>query len=70
MDVILRWKPGRTFAQALAAILVGDGTGLLDTEWTGALSTSAMAALVSALMIWAQGQTWLAEPKDPDQPGN
>lgn len=62
LDLVARWKPGRTFAQTLAAALIADGTGLLDTDWGQRLSVSGMAGLVSWLMIWAQGQAAFAEP--------
>lgn len=39
----------KTACQVLAAALVADGTGLIDTQWTGLLSMAGMAALVSAL---------------------
>lgn len=43
-------KAARTFAQTLAGVLTANGTGLLDTDWRGALSASGMAALVAVLM--------------------
>lgn len=39
----------KTFAQTLASLLVGDGVGLLDVDWTARISVAAMAALVSLL---------------------
>jgi hypothetical protein len=39
----------KTFAQAWAAVLVANGTGILDTEWTAGLSVAGMAALLSVL---------------------
>lgn len=39
----------KTFAQALVATLTASATGLLDTDWVGALSTSAMATVLSVL---------------------
>lgn len=39
----------KTFAQTLAALIVADGTGLMDTAWVAILSTAGMAALVSLL---------------------
>ena len=39
----------KTFAQALAAVLAASGVGLLDAEWTTALATAGMAALLSVL---------------------
>jgi hypothetical protein len=38
-----------TFAQALAAVLIADGTGLLNTAWTTNLSVAGMAALLAIL---------------------
>ncbi len=45
----------KTFAQALAALLVADGTGILETNWGDNLSVSGMAALVSVLTTVASG---------------
>jgi hypothetical protein len=39
----------KTFAQALAAVLAASGVGILSADWTTALSTAAMATLVSVL---------------------
>jgi hypothetical protein len=39
----------KTFAQAEVALLVADGTGILDTDWTASLSAAGMAALISLL---------------------
>ena len=39
----------KTFAQAAAALLVGNGTGLLDTDWAAVLSVAGIAAVVSIL---------------------
>lgn len=39
----------KTFAQTLAALLLADGTGLLDTAWTSVLSVAGMAAVLSVL---------------------
>jgi hypothetical protein len=39
----------KTFAQALAAVLVASGAGLLTADWKSALSTAAMATVVSLL---------------------
>jgi hypothetical protein len=38
-----------TFAQALAAVLIADGTGLLESAWVTSLSVAGMAALLSVL---------------------
>lgn len=39
----------KTFAQVLAALLVADGTDILSTDWTAALSVAGMASIVSIL---------------------
>lgn len=39
----------KTFAQTAAALAVGAGTGLIDTDWLSLASVSGMAALVSLL---------------------
>lgn len=39
----------KTLAQATGAILLANGTGLIDTDWIGVLSTGGMAALLSVL---------------------
>lgn len=45
----------KTFAQALGALLLADGTDLLNTDWGGRLSAAGMAALLSALTTLASG---------------
>jgi hypothetical protein len=47
----------KTFAQALAALLVADGTDLLNTVWADRLSVAGMAALVSVLTTIASSAT-------------
>ena len=42
-------RSAKTFAQTLAALLIADGTGLLDSVWLPRLSAAGMAALVSLL---------------------
>ncbi|MFG2650458.1 holin [Streptomyces sp. NPDC048436] len=39
----------RTFAQALAAVLVAGATTLLDVDWKAALATAGMATLLAVL---------------------
>ena len=39
----------KTFAQAAVAILTAGATGLLEVDWAGVASASALAALVSVL---------------------
>lgn len=55
-----RFKPGRTFAQALGAALVADGTGVLDTAWVAKLSLAGIAGVISLLQIWGEGGDLLA----------
>jgi hypothetical protein len=45
--VALSERSIKTFFQAIAALLVGNGTGLLDTDWVGVISVAGMAALIS-----------------------
>ena len=47
----------KTFAQTLAALLVADGTGLLETAWGPQLSVAAMALVVSVLTSVASAGT-------------
>lgn len=56
-----RFKPGRTFAQALVAALLGNGLGLLDVDWAQALSVAGLAGVVSLLQIWGEGGDLLAD---------
>ncbi|MYW63586.1 holin [Streptomyces sp. SID8379] len=39
----------RTFAQALAAVLVAGATNLLDVDWPAALGTAGLATLLAVL---------------------
>ena len=45
----------KTLAQALASLLVADGTGILDTDWTAKLSVAGMAAVISVLTSIGSG---------------
>jgi hypothetical protein len=56
-----RFKPGRTFAQALVAALLGNGLGVLDVDWIQALSVAGLAGVVSLLQIWGEGGDLLAD---------
>ena len=50
----------KTFAQALVALLIADGTDLLGTAWADRLSVAGMAAVLSVLSSIASapfGQT-------------
>ena len=39
----------KAFAYSASAVLIGNGTGLLDSDWTGVLSVAGMAAVLSML---------------------
>lgn len=39
----------KSVAYGLASVLIGSGTGLLDTDWLGVLSVAGMAGLLSLL---------------------
>ena len=45
----------KTAAQTLGALLVANGTGLLDTDWAPALSVAGMAVVLSVLMSIGSG---------------
>ncbi|MEP6463774.1 MAG: holin [Frankiaceae bacterium] len=45
----------KTLAQTLGALLLADGTGLLNTAWTNDLSTAGMATALSVLTSVASG---------------
>lgn len=54
MFTLIFWRAAferavKTFAQSAAALLVGNGTGLLDSDWVGVVSVSGLAAVVSVL---------------------
>jgi hypothetical protein len=52
----------KTFAQTLAALLAGTGSGVLDVDWSGRLSVAGMAAVVSLLTSVASGGVGRAGP--------
>lgn len=39
----------KTFAQAVLALLTGDGLGIVDVDWATVVSVGALAALASVL---------------------
>ena len=45
----------KSFCQGLAAVLIAEGTGLIDTAWAGVLSVAGMTMLISALTSIASG---------------
>lgn len=67
LDRLGRLKPLRTAAQAALAMIGADALDVLHADWIAIASSAAGAGIVSALMILAQGQTWLAEPRTPDE---
>lgn len=59
----------KTFAQALVAIIGAGTVGILDVNWTEALSVAALAALVSALTSIGNADFVAGKPAevlDPD----
>ena len=65
----------KVFAESLVAVLVAAGTGLLSTDWTTALSTAGMAALLAVLTsvassgIGPKGSPSVLQPESPTAPG-
>ncbi|MEU1152650.1 holin [Streptomyces sp. NPDC005918] len=54
MNTLAFWKATaeralRTFAQAVLALITGDGLGILDIDWGEALSVGGLAALAAVL---------------------
>lgn len=67
-------RAGKTFAQALAALLIASGTDLLHTSWVDSLSTAGMAAVLSVLTsvagagVGSNGPSLGPETTKPDTP--
>lgn len=62
-------KGARTFAQTLAGVLTAAGTGLIETDWIGALSASGMAGVIAVLMNLSESDPSADRPrKRPDTP--
>lgn len=62
-------KGVKTFAQTLAGVLTAAGTGLIDTDWIGALSASGMAGVIAALMnVGESGDLKPPEQRPEQQP--
>lgn len=59
LATVYRFKPGRTFAQALVGLLVG--STVFDIDWQAALGGALLAGLLSLLQIWAEGGDMLAD---------
>ncbi|MFD4630982.1 holin [Streptomyces sp. NPDC058284] len=58
----------RTFAQALAAVLVAGATSLLDVEWGAALATAGMAAALAVLTAVGASEVGARGPGLTEQP--
>ena len=56
----------KTLAQTAAALLVADGTGLLDTDWVTVASVAGMAAVVSLLTSIGSGAVTGGSPSLTD----
>ncbi len=52
----------KTFAQTLAALLAASGAGVLDVDWSGALSIALTATAASLLSSIASGAVGPAGP--------
>ena len=59
LETVYRFKPGRTAAQAIVALLVG--TTIFDIDWTTALGGGALAGIVSFLQIYGEGGELFAD---------
>ncbi|WP_263170701.1 holin [Streptomyces sp. SCSIO ZS0520] len=62
----------RTFAQAELALITGDGLGILDIDWSEALSVgglAAIAAVLTAIVAYGAGPVGpgLTEAPTPDR---
>ncbi|MET8684389.1 holin [Streptomyces sp. NPDC004732] len=58
----------RTFAQALAAVLVAGATSLLDVEWGAAFATAGLAAVLAVLTAIGTSEVGAAGPGITEQP--
>lgn len=48
-------RSAKTWAQSAAALLVGNGVGLLDVDWVSVLSVAGLAGVVSVLTSIGSG---------------
>ncbi|MFI1676031.1 holin [Streptomyces sp. NPDC020607] len=58
----------RTFAQALAAVLVAEATSLLDIEWGAAFATAGLAAALAVLTAIGASEVGGAGPGITEEP--
>ncbi|MEV7197614.1 holin [Streptomyces sp. NPDC093510] len=58
----------RTFAQALAAVLVAGATSLLDVPWGAAFATAGLAAVLAVLTAIGAAEVGAAGPGITEQP--
>jgi len=57
----------KTFAQSLIAVGTVGATGILDVNWTGALSAAGLATLLSVLSSVASGAATDGSPSLADE---
>ncbi len=62
-DLIYRFKPLRTAAQAAVVLVSASAAGLLGVDWPAALSLAGAAGLVAFLQAWGDGSTMFAEKR-------
>lgn len=61
LSAAYRFKPGRTFAQALIPAI--GSSSIFDVDWRISLGSAAAAGLLSLLQIWGEGGSMLADDK-------
>lgn len=57
----------KTFAQSLIAVGLTGATGILDVDWTGALSAAGLATVISVLTSVASGAATDGSPSLADE---
>lgn len=68
MFTVIFWKltaerAVSTAAEAALALITGNGLGVLDVDWTGVLSVSALSALAAVLKALVASQ--VNDPRSP-----
>lgn len=59
VSAVYRFKPGRTFAQALVPAV--GSSAIFDVDWRVSLGSAAAAGLVALLQIWGEGGDMFAD---------
>ena len=59
LKMVYRFKPGRTFAQALVPAI--GASSVFGVDWKVSLGTAASAGLLSLLQIWSEGGDLFAD---------